>query len=71
MNALSEHASPIDRLRVAAIAAAAEDPLRFDLSEEAVLGTGRILIPTLVAALPAVGHDHEDGAPWPTACGAG
>ncbi|WP_330460274.1 citrate synthase [Streptomyces sp. NBC_00820] len=63
VNALSEHASPIDRLRVAAIAAAAEDPLRFDLSEEAVLGTGRILIPTLVAALPAVGHDHEDGAP--------
>ncbi len=43
---------PTDRLRVAAIAAAAADPLRFDLSEDAVLGTARILIPTLVAALP-------------------
>ncbi|MEU3839745.1 citrate synthase [Streptomyces sp. NPDC028635] len=48
---LPEHAGPADRLRVAAIASAAEDPLRFDLSEEAVLGTARTLIPTLVAAL--------------------
>ncbi|MFJ3641187.1 citrate synthase [Streptomyces sp. NPDC090108] len=61
VNALSEHASPTDRLRVAAIAAAAEDPLRFDLSEQAVLGTGRVLIPTLVAALPPVRPGHEDG----------
>ncbi|MFC9925773.1 citrate synthase [Streptomyces sp. NPDC127190] len=63
VNALSEHASPIDRLRVAAIAAAAEDPLRFDLSEDAVLNTARTLIPTLVAALPPVLRDHADGAP--------
>lgn len=63
VNALPEHTSPADRLRVAAIAAAAEDPLRFDLSEETVLGTGRILIPTLVAALPPVRHDHEDDGP--------
>ncbi len=46
MDALSEHASPSTGLRVAAIAAAAEDPLRFDLSEEAVLNTARTLIPT-------------------------
>jgi citrate synthase len=52
VDALPEHTSPTDRLRVAAIAAAAEDPLRFDLSEEAVLSTARVLIPTLVAALP-------------------
>ncbi|MPY45465.1 helix-turn-helix domain-containing protein, partial [Streptomyces phyllanthi] len=39
--ALPEHSAPVDRLRVVAIAAAAEDPLRFDLSEEAVLGTAR------------------------------
>jgi citrate synthase len=63
VNALPEHAAPTDRLRVAAIAAAAADPLRFDLSEEAVLGTARVLIPTLVAALPPVLHDHADGGP--------
>ncbi|MFI7409778.1 citrate/2-methylcitrate synthase [Streptomyces sp. NPDC049627] len=58
--ALPEHAGPTDRLRVAAIAAAAVDPLRFDLSEEAVLGTARILIPTLVAALPPKRPTHRD-----------
>ncbi|MEU5768087.1 citrate/2-methylcitrate synthase [Streptomyces asoensis] len=52
VEALPEHTGPTDRLRVAAVAAAAADPLRFDLSEDAVLGTARILIPTLVAALP-------------------
>jgi citrate synthase len=59
VDALPEHTGPTDRLRVAAIAAAAADPLRFDLSEEAVLGTARTLIPTLVAALPPVLHDHR------------
>ncbi|MEU3951997.1 citrate synthase [Streptomyces achromogenes] len=63
VEALSGHASAVDRLRVAAIAVAAEDPLRFDLSEEAVLHTARTLIPTLVAALPPVGYDHEDDGP--------
>ncbi|CAL9582165.1 citrate/2-methylcitrate synthase [Streptomyces sp. enrichment culture] len=62
VDALPEHAGPADRLRVAAIAAATADPLRFDLSEDAVLGTARTLIPTLVAALPAVtGARHDDG----------
>ncbi|MBL1085169.1 citrate synthase [Streptomyces actinomycinicus] len=65
VDALSEHASPVDRLRVAAVAAAAEDPLRFDLAEEAVLNTARTLIPTLVAALPPArrDHEHEDEGP--------
>ncbi|MGW0710434.1 citrate synthase [Streptomyces sp. NPDC002643] len=63
IDALPEHSGPIDRLRVAAIAAAAADPLRFDLSEEAVLGTARTLIPTLVAALPPVLRAHRDSGP--------
>ncbi|MEY2241424.1 citrate synthase [Streptomyces sp. BF23-18] len=63
VEALPEHSGPTDRLRVAAIAAAAADPLRFDLSESAVLGTGRTLIPTLVAALPTMRHDHRDEGP--------
>ncbi|MFJ7967447.1 citrate synthase [Streptomyces sp. NPDC096324] len=63
VEALPEHSGPTDRLRVAAIAAAASDPLRFDLSESAVLGTGRTLIPTLVAALPTMRHDHRDEGP--------
>lgn len=63
VGALPEHTSPTDRLRVAAIAAAAEDPLRFDLSEEAVLSTARVLIPTLVAALPPQPFAHLDEGP--------
>lgn len=60
VRALPEHSGPTDRLRVAAIAAAAADPLRFDLSEQAVIGTARALIPTLVAALPPVRRGHRD-----------
>ncbi|MFG3074785.1 citrate/2-methylcitrate synthase [Streptomyces sp. NPDC048225] len=66
VDALPAHAGPADRLRVAAIAAAVADPLRFDLSEDAVLGTARVLIPSLVAALPPVPPvppDGDDGAP--------
>ncbi|MFI5680822.1 citrate synthase [Streptomyces cellulosae] len=63
VDSLPEHTAPTDRLRVAAIAAAAADPLRFDLSEEAVLGTARILVPTLVAALPPALYDHRDSGP--------
>ncbi|MFI1153627.1 citrate/2-methylcitrate synthase [Streptomyces sp. NPDC020817] len=54
--ALPEHSGPIDRLRVATAAAAVADPLRFDLSAEAVLGSARCLIPTLVGALPELGR---------------
>ncbi|MEV7582909.1 citrate synthase [Streptomyces erythrochromogenes] len=55
VDALPAHSGPVDRLRVAVAAAAVADPLRFDLSEEAVLGSARCLIPTLVGALPAAG----------------
>ncbi|MET7684660.1 citrate synthase family protein [Streptomyces sp. NPDC005423] len=61
--ALPEHAGPTDRLRVAAVAAAAADPLRFDLSPDAVLGTARGLVPTLVAALPPFPRSHRDTGP--------
>lgn len=57
VGALPPHAGSTDRLRVAVIAAAATDPLRFDLSREAVLGGARSLIPTLVAALPTVADE--------------
>ncbi|MGW7318115.1 citrate synthase [Streptomyces sp. NPDC054865] len=61
--ALPEHSGPIDRLRVAVAAAAVTDPLRFDLSEEAVLGSARSLVPTLAGALPELGAAAGDGAP--------
>ncbi|MER8009816.1 citrate synthase [Streptomyces sp. NPDC094149] len=63
VDGLPEHTSPTDRLRVAAIGAGTADPLRFDLSEEAVLGTARTLIPTLVAALPQRGTYRRDEGP--------
>ncbi len=53
VQSLPAHSGPMDRLRVALIAAAAADPLRFDLSEDTVVGTARTLIPTLVDALPS------------------
>ncbi|WP_405591841.1 citrate/2-methylcitrate synthase [Streptomyces sp. NBC_01190] len=61
---------PMDRLRVAVVAAATTDPLRFDLSQEAVLGSARALIPTLVDALPSVGRPPGGSGPlaarlWP------
>ncbi|MGN5635642.1 citrate/2-methylcitrate synthase, partial [Streptomyces sp. AC154] len=57
VGALPAHSGSTDRLRVAVVAAAAADPLRFDLSREAVLGSARSLIPTLVGALPTVDAD--------------
>ncbi|MBW5483402.1 citrate/2-methylcitrate synthase [Streptomyces bambusae] len=60
--ALPEHSGPLDRLRVAVAAAAAADPLRFDLSEPAVLGSARNLIPTMVEALPMAGAQPPVGA---------
>ncbi|RYJ19785.1 citrate synthase [Streptomyces sp. L-9-10] len=59
VGALPAHSGPTDRLRVAAIAASVADPLRFDLSRDAVLATARTLIPTLVDALPAVGPPRD------------
>ncbi|MBN6546120.1 citrate synthase [Actinacidiphila bryophytorum] len=71
--ALPAGSSPVDRMRVAVVAAGAADPLRFDLTREAVLGCTRGLIPTLVDALPlAGGADRGDAAPdAPAAGGAG
>lgn len=62
VGALPVHCGSTDRLRVAVVAAAAADPLRFDLSREAVLGGARSLIPTLAAALPAVTEEVADEA---------
>ncbi|MGW1295535.1 citrate synthase [Streptomyces sp. NPDC002533] len=61
VEALPAHSGSTDRLRVAVTAAAATDPLRFDLSPEAVLNSARGLIPTLVGALPVLGGPAADG----------
>ncbi|MGW4039541.1 citrate synthase [Streptomyces sp. NPDC004778] len=58
---LPAHSGSTDRLRVAVTAAAATDPLRFDLSPEAVLSSARGLIPTLVGALPVLGDPAAEG----------
>ncbi|WP_030676329.1 citrate/2-methylcitrate synthase [Streptomyces rimosus] len=66
VGALPAHSGPMDRLRVAVVAAASADPLRFDLSEDAVLGTARALIPVLVDSLPHLGTpDGHASAPLP------
>ncbi|MFI6685971.1 citrate/2-methylcitrate synthase [Streptomyces sp. NPDC050485] len=59
VDALPVHSSTMDRLRVAAVAVSAADPLRFDLDPTAVLGCARMLIPTLVGALPTAGKRHR------------
>ncbi|SNY45641.1 citrate synthase family protein [Paractinoplanes atraurantiacus] len=56
-----------DRLRVIAAAAAAADPLRFDITPAAVVTTGRALLATMVAALPIPPRT----APPPTTRGGG
>ncbi|OCC12015.1 citrate synthase [Streptomyces sp. PTY087I2] len=61
VEALPAHSGSTDRLRVAVTAAAATDPLRFDLSPEAVLNSARGLIPTLVGALPVLGGPAAEG----------
>ncbi|MEU4264091.1 citrate synthase [Streptomyces argenteolus] len=58
--ALPVHSGSTDRLRVAVAAAAAADPLRFDLSPRGVLSSARGLIPTLVGALPLTGEEARD-----------
>lgn len=59
--ALPAHSGSTDRLRVAVAAAAAADPLRFDLSPHGVLNSARSMIPTLVGALPVKGEEAGDG----------
>ncbi len=62
-DALGEGCGPMDRLRVAVIAAASADPLRFDLTPEAVIGSARNLIAVLVEALPPVGRPEPGSGP--------
>lgn len=50
---LPETARLTDRLRVICAAAAAADPLRFDTAPAAVIATGRTMLASMVAALPA------------------
>ncbi|MFI0943502.1 citrate/2-methylcitrate synthase [Streptomyces sp. NPDC021020] len=59
--ALPSGSTPMDRMRVAVVAAGCADPLRFDLAPEAVLASARGLIPTLVDALPPTGAPDTDG----------
>ncbi len=57
-----------DRLRVIAAAAAAADPLRFDISPAAVILTGRALLATMVDGLPLIGAESSGGLAatlWP------
>ncbi|MEU9320346.1 citrate/2-methylcitrate synthase [Streptomyces sp. NPDC048295] len=63
VDALPAHSGSTDRLRVAVVAAATADPLRFDLSREAVLAAARSLVPTLVGALPLAAGDGAEDAP--------
>ncbi len=57
--ALPPQAGLVDRLRVAAVAAATADPVRFDLRPRTVAATARGLIATFVDALPR--RDGGDG----------
>lgn len=59
VDALPPGSSSADRLRAVTVAAGATDPLRFDLGRDAVLGAARMLIPTLVDALPTVGEPAQ------------
>ncbi|MEO3762358.1 citrate synthase family protein [Streptomyces sp. B8F3] len=61
--ALPVHAGPVDRLRAAVVAAAAADPLRFDLADDAVRATARGLVATMATALPPAGRAHGPSAP--------
>lgn len=61
--ALPAHAGPVDRLRAAVVAAAAADPLRFDLADDAVRATARGVVATMAAALPLAGTAHAPSAP--------
>ena len=62
IDALARHSTLMDRLRVAVVAAAVADPLRFELTGSAVTATARSMIATLVESLPLVGSDTPTGA---------
>ncbi|GGO87778.1 citrate/2-methylcitrate synthase [Wenjunlia tyrosinilytica] len=67
VDALPDYSGLIDRLRAAAVAAAATDPLRFDLSPRTVVAGARGLIATLVEALPVLGAEPEADGTAPAA----
>jgi citrate synthase len=60
--ALPAHSTLMDKLRVAVLAAAVSDPLRFELAEPVVIATARSMIATLVESLPVLGPDVPAGA---------
>ncbi|WP_198663312.1 citrate synthase [Jiangella endophytica] len=60
-DALPPQAGLVDRLRVAAVAAAAVDPVRFDLRPRTVAATARGLIATFVDSLPR--RDDDPSGP--------
>lgn len=60
---LRADAIPVDRMRVVTVALAAADPFRHDLRPEAVTGTARRLLATLVESLPAAGTPPSRGTP--------
>lgn len=66
---LPRHSGSADRLRVAVIAAASADPLRFDLRTDAVVHTARGLLPALVEALPLAGGGEGELPPAPEGTG--
>ncbi|SDS03566.1 citrate/2-methylcitrate synthase [Jiangella sp. DSM 45060] len=70
-DALPPQAGLVDRLRVAAVAAATVDPVRFDLRPGTVAATARGLIATFVDALPRRdGRGEETGLDAPGRGGA-
>ena len=57
IDALPPHSALMDKLRVAVVAAAVADPLRFELTRSVVTATARSMIATLVESLPLLGRD--------------
>ncbi|HEX6338053.1 MAG TPA: citrate synthase [Jiangellaceae bacterium] len=57
IGALPPHSALMDRVRVAVVAAAVADPLRFELTGSVVTATARSMIAMLVESLPLVGRD--------------
>ena len=57
IDALPPHGSLMDKLRLAVVAAAVADPLRFELADAMVTATARSMIATLVECLPVLGRD--------------
>ncbi|HEU4541620.1 MAG TPA: citrate/2-methylcitrate synthase [Jiangellaceae bacterium] len=62
IDALPPHSALMDKLRVAVVAAAVADPLRFELADVVVTATARSMIATLVESLPVLGRNIPTGA---------